>query len=51
MSAEQHTELIAALHGPWRTATRAVMVLLPSAGWTASEIADLLAHDPNTVRA
>jgi len=28
MSAEQHTELITALHGPWRTATRMLIVVL-----------------------
>jgi transposase len=51
MSAEQHTELVNALHGPWRTATRMVIVALSAAGWTASEIADLLCFDPKTVRA
>ena len=43
--AEQHTELIAALHGPWRTTTRMVIVVLSAAGWSASEIADLLHYD------
>jgi transposase len=51
MSAEQHTELITALHGPWRTATRMVIVVLSAAGMSASEIADLLHYDPKTVRA
>ena len=50
MSAEQHTELITALHGPWRTATRMVIVVLSAAGWSASEIAELLHYDPVTVR-
>jgi transposase len=50
MPAEQHTELITALHGPWRTATRMVIVVLSAAGWSASEIADLLQYDPATVR-
>ena len=50
MSAEQHTELITALHGPWRTATRMVIVVLSAAGMSASEIADLLQYDPKTVR-
>jgi transposase len=51
MSEQQHTELMNALHGPWRTATRAMMVVLSAAGWTASDIADLLGYDPKTVRA
>jgi transposase len=50
MSAQQHTELITALHGQWRTATRMVIVVLSAAGWTAPEIADLLHYDPKTVR-
>jgi transposase len=50
MSAQQHTELITALHGQWRTATRMVMVVLSAAGMSASEIADLLHYDPKTVR-
>jgi transposase len=50
MSAQQHTELITALHSQWRTATRMVIVVLSAAGWTASEIADLLHYDPKTVR-
>jgi transposase len=50
MSEQQHTELITALHGQWRTATRMVIVVLSAAGWTASEIADLLHYDPKTVR-
>jgi hypothetical protein len=50
-SAEQHTALIHALHHEWRTATRLVMVVLSAAGWSASEIADLLAYNPKTVRA
>jgi transposase len=50
MSAEQHTELITALHGPWRIATRIVIVVLSAAGMSAPEIADLLHYDPATVR-
>jgi transposase len=50
-SAEQHTALIQALHHEWRTATRMVMIVLSAAGWSASEIADLLVYDPKTVRA
>jgi transposase len=50
MSAQQHTELITALHGPWRNATRIMMVVLSAAGMSASEIADLLHYDPKTVR-
>jgi hypothetical protein len=51
MSAEQPTELITALHGPWRNATRIMMIVLSAAGFSASEIADLLHYDPKTVRA
>jgi transposase len=50
MSARQHTELITALHGPWRTATRMVIVVLSAAGMSAAEIAELLHYDPVTVR-
>ena len=46
----QHHDLITALHGPWRIATRIVMVLLSATGMSASEIADLLHYDPVTVR-
>ena len=51
LSEQQHTELITALQGPWRTATRIVMIVLSASGWSASEIADVLAYDPKTVRA
>ena len=51
LTERQHTELITALQGPWRTATRMVMIVLSAAGWSAPEIADLLACDPKTVRA
>ena len=50
MSARQHTELITALHGPWRTATRMVIVVLSAAGMSANEIAELLHYEPDTVR-
>ena len=50
LTPRQHTELIHLLHHEWRTATRAVMVVLSAAGWTAAEIADVLACDPVTVR-
>jgi transposase len=50
MSAEQHTELMTALHGPWRTATRMLIVVLSAAGWSATEIAEVLHYDPATVR-
>jgi len=50
MSAEQYTELITALHGPWRTATRMVIVVLSASGWSAGEIAEVLQYDPATVR-
>src|SRR6266496_4104667 len=46
----QHHELIAALHGHWRVATRTVMILLSAAGMSAPEIADLLHYNPVTVR-
>lgn len=51
LTERQHTELITALQGPWRTATRMVMIVLSASGWSASEIADVLAYDPKTVRA
>ncbi|WP_233512780.1 helix-turn-helix domain-containing protein, partial [Micromonospora deserti] len=47
---EQYDQLIDALHRQWRIATRAVMILLSAAGWTAAEIAALLHYDPKTVR-
>jgi transposase len=47
---EQYHQLIDALHRQWRTATRAVMVLLSAAGWAPSDIAALLHYDPRTVR-
>ena len=50
LSTEQHTELVEALHHQWRTATRAVMILLSAGGLSATEIADLLDYDPVTVR-
>lgn len=51
LTEQQHTELITALQGQWRTATRIVMILLSAAGWSATEIADVLAYDPKTIRA
>ncbi|MBG0569367.1 IS630 family transposase, partial [Actinoplanes aureus] len=51
LTEQQHTELITALQGPWRTATRMLMIVLSAAGWSAPEIADLLSCDPKTVRA
>jgi hypothetical protein len=47
---EQYRDLITALHGPWRTATRAVMALLSADGMSATEIGALLHYDPHTVR-
>jgi DNA-directed RNA polymerase specialized sigma24 family protein len=38
------------LHGRWRLATRAVMVLLPLHGLAPSQIAELLDCHPATVR-
>jgi transposase len=47
---EQYHQLIDALHRQWRTATRAVMILLSAGGMTASDIGTLLRYDPRTVR-
>jgi transposase len=46
----QHHDLITALHGHWKVATRVLMILLSAAGMSASEIAELLHYDPVTVR-
>jgi transposase len=46
----QHNDLITALHGHWRIATRIVMILLSAAGMSAPEIAALLHYNPVTVR-
>jgi hypothetical protein len=43
-------ELLTLLHGPWRVATRAMMILLSVHGWTPAAIAELLGYDPRTVR-
>jgi hypothetical protein len=43
-------ELLMLLHGPWRTATRALMILLSAHGWTPTAIAELVGYDPRTVR-
>jgi transposase len=50
LSATAHGQITDLLHGPWRTATRLLMVLLSAEGWSAAEIAGLLAYDPGTVR-
>src|SRR5690349_19524053 len=50
LSAADRQRLVAVLHGPWRQALRAVMVLLSANGWSAGQIADLLGCDPVTVR-
>jgi transposase len=44
------TEIMALLHGRWRTATRLIMVVLSAAGMSPAEIADLLDYHPATVR-
>jgi transposase len=44
------TQIINLLHGPWRTATRLIMVLLCADGMSPAEIADLLDYHPGTVR-
>jgi transposase len=50
ISATTHHQLITTLHGPWRNALRAVMVLLSAAGMPAAEIGELLVCHPGTVR-
>lgn len=47
---EQYYQLVDALHRQWRTAARAVMILLSAGGMTAAEIGALLHYDPKTVR-
>jgi transposase len=44
------TQLLRLLHGPWRVATRMLMILLSLHGWTPALIAELLGYDPRTVR-
>ena len=46
----QYGQLVGALRGPWREATRAVMVLLSAKGMSPTEIAELLDYHPRTVR-
>jgi transposase len=46
----QYGQLINALRGPWRSATRAMMVLLSARGMTPTEIGELLDYHPRTVR-
>jgi transposase len=43
-------ELLALLHGQWRIATRAVMLLLSLQGWPPAAIGELLGYHPRTVR-
>ena len=50
LTAQQHAELVDALHRQWRIAARAVMVLLSAGGMSATEIAELLYVHPRTVR-
>jgi len=50
VSASTRAQVIDLLHGPWRVATRLVMVLLASEGMSPAEIADLLDYHPGTVR-
>jgi transposase len=45
-----HQKLITALHGQWRVALRAVMILLSASGMNATEIGELLCCHPGTVR-
>ena len=46
----RYQELVGMLHGPWRAATRAVMILLSAKGMSPSEIGELLDYHPRTVR-
>ncbi|MBA3488189.1 MAG: helix-turn-helix domain-containing protein [Longispora sp.] len=48
--AAMQTELMDLLHGPWRTATRIIMIVLSARGMSAAEITDLLDYHPGTVR-
>jgi transposase len=48
--ADTRTQIINQLHGPWRVATRLIMVLLCADGMSPAEIADLLDYHPGTVR-
>jgi transposase len=48
--ADAHPDLLAALHGRWRVATRLVMILLSARGWSPAAIAELLGYHPRTVR-
>ena len=50
VAADAHPDLLAALHGRWRVATRLVMILLSARGWDAAQIAELLGYHPRTVR-
>jgi transposase len=50
LSDQDHRQLVDALHGQWRVAARAMMVLLSANGMSAAEIAELLYCHPRTVR-
>jgi transposase len=50
VSDQQYDDLLSALHRQWRPATRAVMVVLSTAGMPPAEIAALLHYSPVTVR-
>lgn len=50
VAADAHPDLLAALHGRWRVATRLVMILLSARGWSPAAIAELLGSHPRTVR-
>jgi transposase len=43
-------QIMELLHGPWRTATRLIIVVLSAAGFSPAEIAALLDYHPATVR-
>ena len=43
-------DLLGLLHGQWRVATRALMILLSLQGWSPAQIAALLGYHPRTVR-
>jgi transposase len=47
---DAHPDLLGALHGRWRVATRLVMILLSARGFPAAQVAELLGCHPRTVR-
>lgn len=43
-------QILGLLHGPWRTATRLIMIVLSEAGMSPAQIAGMLDYHPGTVR-